>query len=88
MVDPIKKFFNVAKYEWVNQPSIVLVVEKAIKAHATDSESEFHNKLTKMGKVGRAGLAISLECQIEEEKNADRMATLQAILATVRGYHD
>lgn len=86
MVDPIKAAFNAVKYEWVNQPSIILIVEKAIKAFQADSESEFHDKLTKMGKVGRAGVAISLECQIDEEKDPDRLATLRKVLATVRGY--
>ena len=88
MVDPIKTALNAVKVEWVNRPQIIIVVERAIKAHGELSADEFNARLKKMGPIGRAGLSVSLETQITEEKDANRLAQLQAVMETLKGYHD
>jgi hypothetical protein len=88
MDESVKKVLGAVKIEWVNQPSIIIVVEKAIKAHGEMSADEFKARLKRMGPIGRAGLSVSLETQIAEEKSPERLANLQAVMETVKGYHD
>ncbi|MBX3082922.1 MAG: hypothetical protein KF716_14910 [Anaerolineae bacterium] len=85
--DKARAVFDGLKGFWVGDIQINLLVEKALKAHGEDDPAAFAARLDKMGKVGRAGLSVSVDSQIQDCTDPERLAKLKALKESMEAFH-